>query len=292
MNILLAAAIMGFFSLMLYGIFELSFLKKTEYTIEGLNIPPSLDGKKIALLSDIHGIEHGKGNIRLFDMLKNINPDIIIISGDLINGRGETEIRFAFRLLKGLKKLRVPVLYTFGNHEEKLKRFHPKSYTRLRRIAKKNVILLNNRQVKIDGLDDVCFVGLNLPLFMSHDHDRYGIIKRRTEKIFKNTEAANCYKILVSHDPEHHDLYAENGYDLALSGHLHGGLIYFPLLGGMVTPRFQFFYKLAKGFHRFGNMNMIVSGGIGWHDIPIRLFNHPEIVTIVFKRKERVEQGL
>lgn len=277
-------AISGILSTLLYGILELRFLKNKKYVIESERIPDSLDGKKIALISDIHGISQGKDNYRLIKLLKKSKPDFIVISGDLINGRDEKELTFAFGLIRKLKALGVPVLYTFGNHEEKLKNCHPESYRRLRWFCRKKIILLNNKAYCPENTDGVVFVGLNLPLYMYHAYDSNGFIKRQSSKILKDIDTKESFKILISHDPEHIDAYADSGYDICLSGHLHGGVIYIPGIGGLITPRLQLFHKLAKGVHQSGNMKMIVSGGVGWHDIPIRLFNHPEIVNIEFKK--------
>ena len=216
--------------------------------------------------------------------MKKAEPDIIVISGDLINGCGEKELPFAFHLINHLKKTGIPVIYTFGNHEEKQRKYHRACYRKLRRFAGKRVILLNNRAFKPETINDTVFVGINLPLYMYHATDKSGMIKRRTGKILDEAKAGDCYKILIAHDPEHIEAYAESGFDLCISGHLHGGIIYVPCIGGFVTPRLQFFKKLAKGVHESGNMKMIVSTGVGWHDIPLRLFNHPEVVTIEFKK--------
>jgi len=263
---------------------ELKRLKVKNYLLSGENIPQSLSGKRIALLCDTHCVSHGRDNIRLLDMLKKEDPDYIVISGDLINGRDSSELRYARHLLKNLNDMKVPVLYTFGNHEEKLRKNSPRAYKRLRRIAAKYTIPLNNGAY-IPDREGFMFTGINLPLSLYHAHDRNGFLKRRTERILKDKDSKGLYNILVAHDPEHFNEYSECGYDLCLTGHLHGGIICFPFLGGFISPRFQFFNKRAKGLFKTGKMNMIVSGGIGWHDVPLRLFNRPEIVMIDFEHK-------
>ena len=127
---------------------------------------------------------------------------------------------------------------------------------------------------------------------MYHAYDEDGFLQRRTKRVIRKYDALhgnmngqdNRYKILIAHDPEHIDRYAECGYDLCLSGHLHGGIIRLPFLGGLVTPRLQFFHKLSKGYFESGKMKMIISGGAGWHEIPFRILNKPEIPVIRFKK--------
>lgn len=283
MSILITALVSLAILMSGYGFLELKLLRVKRYEISDPNVPDSLKGKRIALLSDLHCVYHGKKNIRLFRMLKAEKPDYIVLSGDVINGVERSELRYAFRLFRRLRRLKVPVLYTFGNHEEKMRDNDLKAYRRLKRYAKKHMILLNNRAYRPEGTEDVAFVGLNLPLWMYHGHDGNGLIKRRTDLILDRSGTRDCYKILVVHDPEHMDKYAESGYELCLSGHVHGGIVYLPLLGGLISPRLQIFNRKAKGYHEQGRMKAVISGGIGWHDIPIRLFNHPEVVIVSFR---------
>ena len=284
MKIILTSCFAGGLVTLLYGILETKLLSVTEYTLKSERVPKGLKGKSIALISDVHGINHGKENVRLFDCLRKINPDYIVICGDLINGRGAKELKFAFGFIRKIKKLGIPVIYTLGNHEEKLRKHYVKPFRKLKRFAQKRIILLNNRYYRPKDCPDTVFVGLNLPLWMYHGHDEKGLIKRRTDKIIEKAKAGDCFKILVAHDPEHIKEYAESGYDVCLSGHLHGGIIYIPFLGGLITPRFQFFHKKVKGVHVQGNMKMIISRGVGWHDVPVRIFNRPEIVVVKFER--------
>ena len=277
----------------IWGFLELKNLIKKEYVIESPDIPESLDGKKIALISDQHGIYQGKGNKKTFDILDEASPDFIVIAGDMVNGRGKNELKYVSEFLNGLKRYNKPVIYTFGNHEEKMRKYHPYYYRKLRRIAKLRSIRLNNRAYSPKECPDVLFVGLNLPLELYHSYDEDKLIYRRTKRVIRKHdrlngynagEPDNRYKILIAHDPEHMEKYAECGYDLCLSGHIRGGIIRVPFLGGLITPRLQFFHKISKGYYESGKMKMIISGGAGWHEIPFRIFNKPEIPVIVFKK--------
>jgi hypothetical protein len=88
------------------------------------------------------------------------------------------------------------------------------------------------------------------------------------------------YNILIAHDPDFFDEYVDFGPDLVLSGHLHGGMIALPGIGGIISPQLQLFPKYDFGVFNKKNTTMIVSRGIGWHSIPIRIFNKAEIVTV------------
>lgn len=268
----------------LWGITELKLLKVTEYEIKDDNVPKSLKGKKIAVVSDLHEVYHGKDNIRLLDKLKNIAADYIIVSGDVINGRSEKELIYLEHTLSSLSQLGAKVIYTFGNHEEKMavNLSSKASYEKLLKLSAEYSLLLNDKGYVPETDNDVCFIGINLPLWLYHDHDRIGLIRGKIKEIIDANDANNKYKILIAHDPEHFDKYAESGVNLCLCGHLHGGIIRVPFLGGLITPRMQIFKRVSKGYFEKGKMKMIISGGVGWHDLPIRILNRPEIVVINF----------
>ena len=269
---------------LLIGLLELKLLKVTEYEIKDANVPDSLKGKKIAVVSDLHGVNHGKDNIRLLDKLKTINAEYIVVPGDVINGRKDKELKYAEDVLKSLSGMGAQVLYTFGNHEEKLaiNLQDRAAYDKLVSLADEHSVLLNDSCYVPENESDICFIGLNLPLWIYHDHDRTGMIKGRVRNILQEKECLDKYKILIVHDPEHFDQYADSGVNLCLCGHLHGGIVRLPFLGGFITPRLQVFTKRSKGYFEKDNMKMIISGGLGWHDFPMRIFNRPEIVVIKF----------
>ena len=269
---------------LLIGLLELKLLKVTEYEIKDANVPDSLKGKKIAVVSDLHGVNHGKDNIRLLDKLKTINAEYIVVPGDVINGRKDKELKYAENVLKSLSGMGAQVLYTFGNHEEKLAiNLQDRSaYDKLVSLADEHSVLLNDSCYVPENDSDICFIGLNLPLWIYHDHDWTGMIKGRVRNILEEKECLDKYKILIVHDPEHFDQYVDSGVNLCLCGHLHGGIVRLPFLGGFITPRLQVFTKRSKGYFEKDDMKMIISGGVGWHDFPMRIFNRPEIVVIKF----------
>ena len=269
---------------LIMGLIELKLLNVTEYEIKSPDVPESLKGKKIAVVSDLHEVFHGKDNVRLLEKLKEINAEYIVVPGDVINGRSEKELKYAGHILQGLSALGGQVIYTFGNHEEKLavNLKDRTAYDKLVKMSNEYSVLLNDASFCPEQDDKMCFVGLNLPLWLYHDHDRTGMLKTKVGDIMKKDCAAGKYTILIAHDPEHFDNYADAGVNLCICGHLHGGIVRMPFLGGMVTPRLQIFTKRSKGVFEKGKMKMVISGGVGWHDFPIRIFNRPEIVVIRF----------
>ena len=89
-----------------------------------------------------------------------------------------------------------------------------------------------------------------------------------------------CCNVLLAHNPVYFDTYAAWGADLTLSGHLHGGIVRLPLLGGVISPQMKLFPDYTRGCYTKENHRMIVGAGLGSHTIPIRINNPPELVVI------------
>lgn len=269
--IILAVIALG----LMYCYSETLHFKTTKYNIAC----DKLAGKNMVLLSDMHCISYGKDNKRLIKAIKACNPDMIVIAGDLINGKSKKEFTYAFTLLDALKRLKIPVYYAFGNHELKLIKYAgDAAYTEYFNEVKKRCIVLNNSSLKNN---DVSIHGILL------ENDKYyGKLSIECEKLdikkYLGKPHSESFNILIAHDPSFCSQYGAWGADLVLSGHYHGGIVRVPFIGGLVSPRWQFFPVPDKGIYDYSNCKLIVSGGLGWHGIPFRFLNLPEIVNITF----------
>lgn len=287
-----------------FAVIELSRLKVTEYCISTEKIGKN-NKLKIAVLSDIHCISFGKGNSRLFKMLYETKPDVIVISGDLINGMKRKELDFARDFLTELQSSGIPVIYEYGNHESRLKTRDEEAYNEFVRMTDGLVTVLRNNSCKLntESAENVSFSGLDLPEYMYRQGDFTVNLEKMTEEAIKTPykvltdrkgslqadtgefENVSCgddslYRIVIAHDPSHFELYARAGADLVIAGHYHGGIIRLPFLGGLVSPKLEFFPRYTKGLYFFKESVMCLSAGIGWHNLPIRFMNRPEIVVI------------
>ena len=90
----------------------------------------------------------------------------------------------------------------------------------------------------------------------------------------------DAFQVLLAHNPSYMDEYLDWGADLILSGHLHGGMVRLPGVGGVIGPDFVVFPKYSGEMQKVGDQTVIVSKGLGTHTIHIRLFNPAEIVVI------------
>ena len=93
-------------------------------------------------------------------------------------------------------------------------------------------------------------------------------------------EPAGGYQILLAHNPAYVPVYKEWGADLILSGHLHGGVMRIPGIGGVIGPDFTIFPKYSGDIYREGDATIVVSKGLGVHSIPVRLFNPAELIVL------------
>ena len=220
-------------------------------------------GLKIVQLSDLHGKSFGRGNSRLVKKIIAENPDVIVITGDIVHDYKLKGRETALGLVSSLKEI-APVLYIAGNHEMRNKgyRFFRKQ------LIEAGALVLDDCSADICG---VTFVGLNC-----------ASLKNGTVERIKPPNPQNC--ILLAHMPQFIKSYAAAGYGLVLCGHAHGGQWRIPLTGvGIYAPGQGLFPKHTSGMHAEGNSAMIISRGLGNSQCPLRLFNPPEIVVVNLK---------
>ena len=277
--------ILGIFLILaIYSHIETKLLKITEYTVESDRIPGTLSGRRLVLLSDLHNTYFGKDNSRLLQMVEGSAPDIIVVAGDLVNGRSSRkQFKYGYRLLERLKELGKPLYYEFGNHEYRIDgAFNCEGpFREYKNKCGEYAMVLNNAASGIDEFGTRIY-GLTLPSEQFDMKVKLGL--KEPVSHFLGEPDPDRYNILIAHDPSYYEEYIDWGADLVLSGHIHGGIIRLPLIGGLLSPRYSFFPKVDKGIYRRNKGVMIASGGIGWHGFPFRFMNRPEVVVIDFKR--------
>lgn len=241
-------------------------------------------GQKISavFLSDLHLTEHGKKNSRLIDEILSLRPDLVLVGGDMVTGKEECPTTVAEELLSILAK-KFPVYYALGNHEKRLKekteRFKDRYALYLRRLKAAGVIVLDNEHLEIRVQKErISIYGLTLPLVHYHRFTRHIL---PIQEIYDSlgTVNKNNYSILLAHHPRFADTYFEWGADLILSGHIHGGVMRF-FHKAFISPDFQLFPKYGYGRFVRGWQNLLISGGLGEHTIPFRIFNPKELLLI------------
>ena len=255
-------------------------LQLNVYTISSDRLPEAFDGYRIAHVSDLHNAELGEDNEKLLDILQEAKPDIIAITGDIIDSRN-TDIEIALQFTKAAMEI-APCYYVTGNHEARVS-----EYDELKAgLIKQGVVVLEDATSEIsrDG-DAITLIGVNDPSYQT-DYlfgDSETVMNGKLQEI---SDAENRFTVLLSHRPELFEIYADNNMDLILSGHAHGGQFRFPFVGGLVAPNQGLFPKYDAGLYTEENTNMVVSRGIGNSILPFRFNNRPEVILIELEHKD------
>ena len=252
-------------------------LEVNEYEIVSDRIPQGFDGFRIAQISDLHNAEFGERNEKLIKLLSQTDPDIIVITGDLIDSR-HTDIEIALDFARQAVKL-APVYYVSGNHEARVREYEDLKMG----LAEAGVVILENQKARItrEG-ETITLMGIDDPSFQE-DYlfgDSESVARQAIENLQNESDG---YTVLLSHRPEQFNLYVDTGMDLVFSGHAHGGQFRLPFIGGLVAPNQGFFPEYDAGLFSEGSTTMIVSRGVGNSIIPIRFNNRPEIVVAELK---------
>ena len=245
----------------------------TRYTLVSDRLPPSFDHFKIVSLSDVHNAEFGKDNSALVELVKAEQPDMIAITGDLVDS-AETNLRVTANFLHALAQI-APCYYVAGNHEAWLGGKYPELEALL---LDASVVILRDRAVQWERNGEVLQIaGLYDPDFTDSDPVvQQGILEEKLRRM----RLTDDYCVLLSHRPEAFDAYVSAGIDLALSGHAHGGQFRLPLIGGLIAPHQGLFPAYDAGVYEAQGTAMVVSRGIGNSVIPVRINNRPEVVSV------------
>lgn len=249
-------------------------IKTTKIEVENEKIPSGFDGFKIAHVSDLHNYSWGE---RLINKIKEENPDIIAITGDLVDS-SKTDFAVALQFIEDANKI-APIYYVTGNHEAWLDDYHVLK----EKLKEANVNMMDNHSLFIEnGQSKIQVLGIQDPDFIegsNNDTIQEEIIR------LKENENENSFNILLSHRPEHFKEYLAAEIDLVLAGHAHGGQVRIPFLGGLIAPNQGFFPKYTAGLYHEKNTNMVVSRGLGNSILPVRINNTPELVVVELKTK-------
>lgn len=236
------------------------------------------------LLSDLHGKSYGKENEALFNKIDEIAPDGILMAGDMITAERSSRYREAAVLLERLAG-RYPVYYGFGNHEVHM-REEPEIYGDIygeyvKKLQDAGIEPLVNQAVD-NPTYNLRILGLDIGKSCYRKFRKFPIERAYLVSLLGSPKA-DMFQILIAHNPDYFEEYEAWGADLVVSGHVHGGLMRLPYLGGVISPKLTLFPQYDSGVYTKGNCTMIVSRGLGTHTIPIRIFNPGELVVIRLK---------
>ena len=271
-------------TILVIGIFlyyENNSIKVTNIDFASKAVPKTFNGYKIIQISDLHSKLFGINQKNLVSKIKKEKPDIIVITGDLVDSKHYNEEN-SLKLAQEIKNI-SPIYFVTGNHEKWSGKF-----PRLEGKLKENgVQVLRNTSAKLRKTgENILLMGIDDPEFSytSENSSDSKIVEEEIKKAL-NKEDGPSFKILLSHRPEQFPIYAKNKIDLTFSGHAHGGQIRLPIIGGLIAPNQGIFPKYTSGIYYKDSSAMIVSRGLGNSIIPQRIFNRPEIVVTTLRSK-------
>lgn len=271
-RIVMIICILVGFTIFLY--LQNNLISITEIKITSSKIPSSFKGYKILQISDLHNKKFGDNQDVLIQKMKSIDPDIIAITGDLIDSKSY-DAEVSMQLIREMVK-KYPVYFVTGNHEQ----WSGKYNSLEKELKKYGVNVLRNEHVGIrKGEQEINLLGIDDPEFGTGNRDEGNIIIDEIKKA-KIEMQPDRYNVLLFHRPEFIKEYTNERLDLVLSGHAHGGQVRLPFIGGLVAPNQGVLPKYTAGLYVEQNTSMVVSRGLGNSIIPQRILNRPEIVVV------------
>ncbi len=260
----------------IYFYFENTTLEVSTYQIATNKIPNEFNNYKIIQISDFHNNTSSKLTKKIVEKIKNQKPNIIVITGDLIDST-KTNVDIAIDMIKEIIEI-APIYYVTGNHEARTNEYDNLKSQMIELGVKileneAQEIQLNNSTINILGINDPSF-------YKESDILDSKIVKNNMENIQYNEDN---FTILLSHRPEVFKIYVEKNIDLVFTGHAHGGQIRLPFIGGIIAPNQGTFPEYTDGIYREKDTTMVVSRGIGNSIIPFRVNNRPELMIVELK---------
>ena len=259
--------------------FDSNYRLVTEsFTVESVKLPESISGLRIVHLSDMHATTYGKDNSEFFAAVRAAGPDIIAITGDIIDGSDdeseiEREREYVRDTITRLVKI-APVYYVTGNHEW----VSPWRKELFELISDCGATVLRNQYVLLEsGGDSIVLAGVDDP---NGPYD----MKTPAELVAEIREnEGDKYIVMLAHRHDRIDMWVSLGVDLVLCGHAHGGIVRLPFTDGLYAPGKVFFPSYTSGVYTEGGTTELVSRGVG--GLKIRFMNNPEIIVAELRRE-------
>ena len=255
-------------------------LRASHYTFRSPKVEGALEGFRIVQVSDLHNREFGRGNCHLLSLMEAQLPDLIVITGDLVDSY-HPNLEKALQFCRAAVKA-APCYYVNGNHEHRMSQERLTQF--LRRIEDCGVTVLRNRAVELgphttDAEGNPKGEGYFRLIGVDCQQGKTDTLQRLMQK--RDPEELN---ILLAHKPHYADYYEKAGVDLVLTGHAHGGQWRLPLVGAIYAPGQGLLPEYTAGMYRLGKTVMCVSRGLGNSSFPLRIENKPELVLVTLRK--------
>ena len=241
-------------------------LTETFYKVNSSKIKGSI---RIVVASDLHNMEFGENNEELIKKIVDLKPDIIAITGDMVN-KDNVDVEVCLRLCERLREI-APVYYVYGNHEGTL--IYEKGSQLPKLLRERGITILENASASININGNLIEIG--------GTSSSIKLYERYAKDFIEDFQMKEGYKILLCHFPDlFYDILYDVDVDLAFAGHYHGGIIQIPGMGGLYSIEYGFFPRYCSGMFSLKNAKLVVSRGLGESRQIPRINNQPEIVVV------------
>ncbi len=262
----------------------------TEYTVETGKFSRGFSGFKFAVMSDLHSNCYGIDLHELNRLLRRAKPDAVLIAGDMFNAHLKDRPERVMEYLAVLAG-HYPVFFAPGNHEYRMKIytdvFGERYYEIREYLTERGVVFLEDETVTLEKEGErLLLSGVEIDMCFYRRFTR-PVMGGGIMDMHLGTADKGVYNLLLAHNPDYFYRYARWGADLTVSGHVHGGVVRLPGLGGLASPTGAFFPRYNSGIYNCkcgaspedGSL-MLVSRGLGAHTVPLRINNDPELVVL------------
>lgn len=274
---MLISSVLFIIGLIIFCAWQNNRIEVSRFEYYNSEVPSSFNNFKIVHISDLHNKMFGKEQSKILEKVEKLSPDIIVVTGDLIDRR-RYDLDKAMEFINGAIEV-APIYYVSGNHEAWSGKYDKIS----KRLIEAGVNIIDDSKLEIiKENSSIYLLGLSDPSFITSNYID-GTDTSKMEEYLSSWSNIEGFKILLSHRPELLDIYSKNNINLVFSGHAHGGQIRIPFVGGIIAPNQGFFPKYTSGSYNNDKTTMFVNRGLGNSLFPVRIFNPPEIILVTLK---------
>lgn len=251
-------------------------------------LPKALNGLRICHLSDFHSARFADYGELIAQRVREFSPELILVTGDMADCSKDRAARYFFSVADRLSDF--PIVCSPGNHELRIGR-QKMPVEMENACAERGIALLYNTrtEVEVRGESLLLFGYLQSFRWFTERGAKHARLRQDVAARDLTLALGQCprsrFSILLAHDPAPFAAYAEWGAPLVLSGHIHGGQIRIPGLGGLLSPAHRFFPEYSAGVYRIGTSTLEVSRGLSICEMP-RINNRPEVGFLILQNEE------
>ena len=248
----------------------------TKYEFNSEKIPSSFYGTKFMVISDLHDADFSK---QIIEHIEKEKPDYVLMTGDMVQ-LPDHSIENTLKIADTVTKMNIPIYAVSGNHDRQCGKYEEI----LESLWTHNVYMLEYDSVRFekDG-ESIVLMGIKDPRHDIVTDEKIAAIRGNIKNQLSRRK--DYFTILLSHRADLYPQIKDTGIDLILSGHMHGGIIRLPFIGGIIgrNKENSLLPAYTDGEYKEGEATMIVSGGCDKNPKKRRFFNPPEVLVITLQ---------